>query len=96
MASTSQQAPIGSSMPPAAVPPAAAMAPWKSFAGSKRVQAEYKHLARLVAGGQLGCVRDLGTVGDDLLTWRFKLRDFDNDAEGGRQLNEDLNKLAAM
>jgi hypothetical protein len=70
-------------------------APWKAFTGSRRVQAEYKHLARLAAGGQLGCVRDLSTAGDDLLTWRFKLRGFDNDAEGGRDLNADLRRLAA-
>ena len=30
-------------------------------------------------------------VGDDVYRWRFKLGNFDNDMEGGRNLNDDLN-----
>ena len=30
-------------------------------------------------------------VGDDVNRWRFKLGNFDNDMEGGRNLNDDLN-----
>jgi len=36
-------------------------------------------------------VKDLTIVGDDMSRWRFKLCNFDNDMEGGKNLNDDLN-----
>ena len=68
-----------------------AAAPWKRFSGPKRVQAEFKRLSR--AG--LGMLSGLCLVDDDLCTWRFKLKDFDEDVDGGSQLNADLRRLAA-
>jgi hypothetical protein len=67
----------------------------------RRVQAEFKHLSKLVRGGPgcaggPGCLRDLAIVDDDLLTWRLKMRDFDEDlGGGGRQLNQDLEQRHA-
>ena len=46
------------------------------------------------SGGGHPHVSHLALVGDDLLRWRFGLRNFDADLPGGRQLNEDLARLA--
>lgn len=39
--------------------------------------------------------QELSIVNDDILTWQLKLWRFDEDCEGGRNLNRDLQKLAA-
>lgn len=38
-------------------------------------------------------VYDLSLVGDDAMRWRFKMKDFDESADGGRRLNADLARL---
>jgi hypothetical protein len=65
---------------------------WKHFQGVKRVQAELKHFTSDLAAGKHPNVSDL-SVGDDVLTWRFKLSAFDDEIEGGEQLNRDLQRL---
>ena len=49
---------------------------------SVALQAELKHMQRLVAAGQCP-IEDLDLVGDDLMKWRFKIRVFDDTTQGG-------------
>lgn len=46
-----------------------------------------------VESGQLSQVHDLQLVNDNVHKWRFKLKDFDDDVPGGKQLNKDLQDL---
>jgi hypothetical protein len=62
---------------------------------SKRVLQEFRHLEAEIAAGRLGFVKDLRMKDDDLFTWRFGLFNFDDSKPGGRNLNSDLNRLAA-
>ena len=50
-----------------------------------------QYLTNKVNKGEWPQIKDLTIVGDDVNRWRFKLYNFDNDMEGGRNLNEDLN-----
>ncbi len=62
----------------------------------KRVLQEFRHLQAEIAAGRLGFVKDLRMNPDeDLFTWRFGLFNFDDSKPGGRNLNSDLNRLAA-
>jgi hypothetical protein len=61
--------------------------------GSKRIQAELKHLTKQLEAGRLGCVKELCMINDDLNTWQLKLQGFDDDIPGGCELNKDLKKL---
>lgn len=44
-------------------------APWKSWKGSKRIQAEYKALSKALKDGHLGPVKEVDLLGDDLFKW---------------------------
>ena len=50
-----------------------------------------QYLTNKVNKGEWPQMKDLTIVGDDINRWRFKLYNFDNDMEGGRNLNDDLN-----
>lgn len=50
-----------------------------------------QYLTNKINNGEWPQVKDLTIVGDDMTRWRFKLCNFDNDMEGGRNLNDDLN-----
>ena len=50
-----------------------------------------QYLTNKINRGEWPQVRDLTIVGDDMTKWRFKLCNFDNDLEGGRTVNDDLN-----
>lgn len=50
-----------------------------------------QYLNTKISNGEWPQVKDLTIVGDDMTRWRFKLCNFDNDMEGGRNLNDDLN-----
>ena len=39
-------------------------------------------------------IYDLTLVGDNLTTWQWKMKEFDLDCPGGRQLDADLQRLA--
>ena len=71
----------------------AVAAPWAHLRGPKRIMAEFGELATAARDGAAP-VHDLELVGDDVSRWRFKMRGFDDDVEGGRQLNADLARLA--
>lgn len=71
-------------------------APWHGMRGVKRVTSEFKYLSNKIKRGEWPQVKDLTVVGDDMSRWRFKLCNFDNDMEGGKHLNDDLNILAAL
>lgn len=76
--------------------PASENPPWHGMRGMKRIQAEFKYLNNKIIKGEWPQVKDLTVVGDDMTKWRFKLCNFDSDMEGGRNLNDDLNNLAAL
>ena len=46
-----------------------------------------------VESGQLSQVHDLQLVNNNVHKWRFKLKNFDDDVPGGKQLNKDLHYL---
>ena len=48
---------------------------------SAALQAELKHMQRLIGAGQCP-IEDLDLVGDDLMKWRFKIRGFDDTTQG--------------
>lgn len=52
-----------------------------------------QYLTNKIKLGEWPQVQDLTIVGDDMTKWRFKLRNFDSDLEGGRTLNDDLNVI---
>jgi hypothetical protein len=60
--------------------------------GILRVQAELKHVQRGV-GTQYPFIQELSIKDDNINLWQLKLANFDEDIEGGRQLNGDLDKL---
>jgi hypothetical protein len=59
----------------------------------RTVQAEFKHLSADIAAKKWGFLKDLSLHDDNLLLWRLKLSDFDDDLAGGQQLNKDLRRL---
>lgn len=67
---------------------------WKGAYGAKRLQAEFMHLSHMIQSGEMPQVHDLELVGDDLMKWRFKVKNFDEDIPGGRSLNQDLRYLS--
>ncbi|DBA84151.1 TPA: hypothetical protein ACH3X1_006619 [Trebouxia sp. C0004] len=71
-------------------------APWHGMRGVKRVTSEFKYLSNKIKKGEWPQMKDLTVVSDDMSRWRFKLCNFDNDMEGGKNLNDDLNILAAL
>ncbi|WIA19343.1 hypothetical protein OEZ85_003974 [Tetradesmus obliquus] len=68
---------------------------WKNLKGMRRVQAEFKHLSADIQAKKFDFIQQLSFAGDSLLTWQLKLHNFDDDLPGGRQLNQDLRRLAA-
>lgn len=72
---------------------AASLPPWHNASGTKRVVLEYRNLQTLIENNA-SPVHDLSLASqDDASRWRFKMRDFNSDTEGGRNLNEDLARL---
>ncbi|CAD7697949.1 unnamed protein product [Ostreobium quekettii] len=69
--------------------------PWKGLTGDRRVQREFRALRKLVEEGGVPQVADLEYVNDSIRRWSLKLKNFDDDVPGGRQLNQDLAQLAA-
>jgi hypothetical protein len=67
-------------------------APFKGMRGDRRVQAELKHAMRMCEHGVLPCF-NLQPDESDSRAWHFELRNFDEDSEGGAQLNRDLSEL---
>lgn len=68
--------------------------PWKGLSGDRRIQREFRALEKLIDAGGCPQVSDLDVVDDCLRKWQFKLKRFDDDVTGGRQLNVDLSQLA--
>ncbi len=56
------------------------------------MQAEFKHVLRGV-GTQHPFIQELSIKDDNVNVWQLKLAGFDDDIEGGRQLNDDLERL---
>mmetsp|Transcript_16843 Transcript_16843/g.55098 ORF Transcript_16843/g.55098 Transcript_16843/m.55098 type:complete len:287 (-) Transcript_16843:119-979(-) len=69
-------------------------APWKGKRGTKRIMSEFSYIASQIEAGT-SPIHDLQLVKDDITRWQFKVKDFDDDAPGGRQLNADLQELAS-
>ncbi|KAF6249727.1 ubiquitin-conjugating enzyme/RWD-like protein [Scenedesmus sp. NREL 46B-D3] len=69
---------------------------WKNLKGMRRVQAEFKHLSADIEAKKFQFIQQLSLAGDNLLTWQLKLRSFDDDLPGGKQLNQDLQRLHTM
>lgn len=67
-------------------------APWKLLQGTRRIQAELKHLHRELHS--FPCVKSVH-VADDLCVWQLQLWNFDDSLPGGRMLNADLQLLKA-
>ncbi|KAI8472582.1 MAG: hypothetical protein J3K34DRAFT_457729 [Monoraphidium minutum] len=67
---------------------------WAGKHGVKRLQLEFRDLARQAAEGKLAYEAEL--VGDDWRRWRIRLPPsaFDDDLAGGRDLRSDLARLA--
>lgn len=65
---------------------------WAHLRGVKRVMGEFKDLQALVCKSEIP-IEDLTCVGDDVMTWRFKVRRFDESFAGGRQMNADIAEL---
>ena len=83
-----------SSLQPVKARMARAGAPaWQGMSGAKRIQAEFKHLRQQIDAGQLPQIFGIYMLSDDLYKWRFKLKNFDNDCQPGRDLNADLAQL---
>lgn len=83
-----------SSLQPAKARMARAGAPaWQGMSGSKRIQAEFKHVKQQIDAGQLPQIFGIFMLSDNLYKWRFKLKNFDNDCQPGRNLNADLAQL---
>lgn len=61
--------------------------------GPRRVQAEYKHLNADIRQNKFGFIKELSLPSDDMNVWHLKLWKFDDDLPGGKQLNEDLQRL---
>lgn len=68
-------------------------APWEGKHGAKRIQAEFQHMCRSIAEGNMPQVHNLRLVDDNLFQWRFELKNFDEDMPGGKALNKDLEEL---
>ncbi|KAK9832429.1 hypothetical protein WJX74_009995 [Apatococcus lobatus] len=66
---------------------------WQGMTGARRIQAEFKHVKQQIDAGQLPQIFGIFMVSDDLYKWRFKLKNFDNDCQPGRDLNADLAQL---
>ena len=82
---------------PAPAPPPAPKAakadakpPWDKKVGMARLYAEFKALRKWEGSPR---VYDATMVHDRADCWRFKVKDFDDDCEGGRDLNKDLREL---
>eukprot|EP00884_Botryococcus_braunii_P011162 jgi/Botrbrau1/20046/Bobra.200_1s0051.1 len=54
----------------------------------------HRNLHNVVEAGDIKEIHDLTTVGDDLYTWRFKLKNFSNGMLAGFYLNQDLKTLS--
>jgi hypothetical protein len=54
---------------------------------------QFKYMTKLIQQNPNGQLHDLETVNDDVRKWRLKLKNFDDDVPGGKQLNKDLAKL---
>ncbi|KAK9817931.1 hypothetical protein WJX72_004478 [[Myrmecia] bisecta] len=54
---------------------------------------EFKYLTQQVDKGNAPQLSDLELVGDDILKWRLKVKNFDNDVPAGKDLNSDLQRL---
>ncbi|GAX74128.1 hypothetical protein CEUSTIGMA_g1577.t1 [Chlamydomonas eustigma] len=68
--------------------------PWKGQYGHKRVVKEFKHVSSLIDGGNLPQISNLTMHQDIVNTWRFQVKNFDEDLPGGKQLNIDLLELS--
>eukprot|EP00803_Ostreobium_quekettii_P002265 evm.model.scf_2590.1 EVM.evm.TU.scf_2590.1 scf_2590:1117-4689(-) len=68
--------------------------PWKGLTGDRRIQREFRSLRKLVDAGGAPQVAGVDFVDDSIRRWSLKLKNFDNDVPGGRQLNRDLAELA--
>lgn len=68
--------------------------PWSGQFGTKRVLKEFQHVSSLIAAGHLPQLSCLTMHEDQVLCWRFRLSQFDEDSAGGRQLNKDLQLLS--
>ncbi|GMH34444.1 hypothetical protein BSKO_02278 [Bryopsis sp. KO-2023] len=66
---------------------------FKGLNGTKRIIAEYTYIYKLIEDGHSPHLSDLTLVGDNILTWQFKVKNFDEDIPGGAALNADLRKL---
>jgi hypothetical protein len=69
-----------------------ATAAWSSLRGAKRIQAELKQLYSDLPSAY-PIIRSVTTVNDKLQLWRIQLCNFDDSSVGGKQLNEDLQRL---
>ncbi|GLC47365.1 hypothetical protein PLESTF_001277600 [Pleodorina starrii] len=76
--------------------PATTSAPWASFSGVRRVTAEYRAFLRNSQGSKTPHIFDLTTVNDNILCWRFRVKDFDEDVQAGQQLNNDLREMGRL
>lgn len=65
---------------------------WAKKRGVPRIMLEMQLLSEEFAE-ERPRIFDVCMVGDDATLWRFKLRDFDDESSGGRQLNADLADL---
>lgn len=69
---------------------------WKALTGMKRIQAEFKYMQKEISAGRMPCVSNLTILADDACTWRFRLSNFDNARPGGKNLNDELNRMNSM
>ncbi len=66
---------------------------WQGMTGARRIQAEFKYVKQQIDAGQLPQIFGIYMLCDNIYTWRFKLKNFDNDCQSGASLNNDLKQL---
>ena len=66
---------------------------WANSIGAKRIIKEYEYMQSL---GEDSPVSNIVIDDANIFKWRFQMKNFDNDNEGGRRLNEQLGLLNAM
>lgn len=70
--------------------------PWLKQSGMRRIVAEFRALSEALDArpGSLGALRRLWLPDDDnVLVWRMECSGFDEDSQGGRDINSDLASL---
>ena len=73
--------------------PSKTNAAWKDQKGERRLMAEFRSLSKTISNQPDGQLQDLELVNDSLRNWQLKVKNFDQDVPGGRQLNQDLAEL---